>query len=353
VKSKRQTPLILVLIADLLMIAVILCTFACFHHVIPMTRSRRQAEAAIAQAAAEAASATPTPAPVETPLPEEEPETIVEDTRTEWQKRFSEHFTDEVVVTDHSYTSPNVSVTVTKTETYLEGYGYGTWPCVYYVADIYVGSLENLRSYTANNRLDHAMKQSMSEMDAGANSVISVNGDFFSLYSTGFYVRNGEIYADNSTYNSVCVLFNDGTMETYKSNSYNPQELEERGVWQAWSFGPELLDSEGHAITSAFSTTSTVNQQNPRCAVGYYEPGHYCYVVVDGRSSESKGMILWMLADLMEQLGCSRAYNLDGGGSAMMVFNHELISVPSNNDRSLSDILCVVDTDSIVSGPNK
>ena len=31
---------------------------------------------------------------------------------------------------------------------------------------------------------------------------------------------------------------------------------------------------------------------NPRSCIGYYEPGHYCFVIVDGRQKQSAGVTL-------------------------------------------------------------
>ena len=53
-------------------------------------------------------------------------------------------------------------------------------------------------------------------------------------------------------------------------------------------------------------------------------------------------MILMELADVFHNLGCKCAYNLDGGGSAVMTFNHEKFSKQSNGaDRDLGDIVYI------------
>ena len=77
---------------------------------------------------------------------------------------------------------------------------------------------------------------------------------------------------------------------------------------------------------------------NPRTAIGYYEPGHYCFVVVDGRG-ESVGVTLSSLSRLMEDLGCKAAYNLDGGDSAQLWWNGEIVSAASNTSRVIGDII--------------
>ena len=76
---------------------------------------------------------------------------------------------------------------------------------------------------------------------------------------------------------------------------------------------------------------------NPRTAIGIIDALHYLFVVSDGRTSESAGLSLYELAAFMQSLGAETAYNLDGGGSATMYFNGEVINNPTTNGRSISE----------------
>lgn len=114
-----------------------------------------------------------------------------------------------------------------------------------------------------------------------------------------------------------------------------------RGLRGAWSFGPALLDADGRAKTEF---VTTVAEANPRTAVGCYEPGHYCFVAVDGRGMEgSAGMTMAELAALFEALGCKTAYNLDGGQSSVMAWDEGRVTVnaPANGGRPVSDIIYI------------
>ena len=51
-------------------------------------------------------------------------------------------------------------------------------------------------------------------------------------------------------------------------------------------------------------------------------------VAVDGRSRHDAGLTLVELARLMVAMGCERALNLDGGGSASLVSGGLLRNVP-------------------------
>ena len=82
----------------------------------------------------------------------------------------------------------------------------------------------------------------------------------------------------------------------------------------------------------------------PRTAIGMVDENHYVFVVVDGRSTGySRGMTLIELAQLFQDLGCTVAYNFDGGGSATMYFNGELVNNPlgEGDERGTSDIVYI------------
>lgn len=338
-----------VVLTDVLLGALVLGLVVFFELGLPILQARRAEAPASPRETAQPAPAARTPAPShmpeETPAQETEPLTVEEtpeptpDPRTEWQIRFADHFSDEVIITDHSYRSPQVSITLETRQ--IESKGHTS---VYHVADIYVASLENFRTYTANNELKYFSTQDAMEMDADSHAILAISGDFYSYQPKGFLMRNGELYMDDQTYCDLCVLYLDGRIATYGRNDYKVQDILDEGIVQAWNFGPSLLDAEGHAYEK-FDVTGPVTYPNPRSALGYYEPGHYCFVVVDGRQDGySYGLTIPELAQIFEELGCSVAYNLDGGGSALMTFLHERYSRQSNGaGRELGDILLITE----------
>lgn len=338
--GRHLNPAALVFV-DLLMVGVILVTFAVFHHVLPMMISRYGNKQTLRDPSGPVYM-QPTEGDHTVPDPEATdggtgPSETLPDTRTEWQKKFADHFTDEIVKTPNSYTSPEVSVTI---ETVTVG--EGSSQTVYHVADIYVASLDNFVTSTPNNEMRAYVTQDVLKMDAAANAILSISGDFMVYQKGGFLMRNGEIYMNNTNVASICVLYEDGTMETYDGKTYDIEEVVARGAVQVWSFGPVLLDADGN-VRDSYNVSAAVSYVNPRSAVGYYEPGHYCFVVVDGRQKNySAGLTIPQLAEVFAELGCKAAYNLDGGGSAVMVFGNERYSRQSNGgDRKLGDILVI------------
>lgn len=342
-KRKKHMPIWAVVVLDLLLLGSILLTFAFFHHVLPalQTKWSRQ-EATASQPIATTPAETEAPAVTTVPVGTSEPtETATEptepDTRTEWQKKFADKFTDEVVVTENSYTSPEVSITI---ETVVIGEGYDK--ITYYVADVYVAGVENFKTYTAHGQMNYFDTQPATEMAEASNAILAISGDFLTYQKNGFLLRNGEIYAADRNF-SICVLYPDGTMETHDRGSYNIDDILAKNPLQVWSFGPVLLDGNGQ-VRDHYDVSQAVSFPNPRSAIGYYEPGHYCLVIVDGRQEgHSKGMQIPELAQVFADLGCKAAYNLDGGGTAVMLFNGEVYSRQSNGGRDLGDILLITE----------
>ena len=160
---------------------------------------------------------------------------------------------------------------------------------------------------------------------------------------------NGELLrTTRNTERDLCLIYRTGEMRTVRAQDINDAWLtaEVPKLWHIFCFGPTLLDAEGKACTT-FNTN--VQPDNPRSAIGYYEPGHYCFVQVDGRATKSGvvpgehniGLNMNRLAELMESLGCQVAYNLDGGQSSMMWFDGEIISTPFLGGRPVGDIVLI------------
>ena len=119
----------------------------------------------------------------------------------------------------------------------------------------------------------------------------------------------------------------------------------EKGAAQVYSFGPGLVEN-GSVSVSDDDEVGQSMRRNPRTAIGYIDKNHYVFVVSDGRTSESEGLSLLELGELMQSLGCELAYNLDGGGSSTMYYQGEVVNNPTTNgnsikERKVSDIVYI------------
>lgn len=242
---------------------------------------------------------------------------------------------------DWSYTSDDLQINIEKVQT-----GTGSDQITYYVADVTVADASSLRTGLADNSFGTNIIENTSDIAAANNAIFAINGDYYGFRDDGVIIRNGTVYRDSPTRDALA-LFNDGTIETYNETEVSSSELLAEGVTNTLSFGPILI--QNGEIVSDFSSVKidtnfgnrSIQDANPRTAIGMIAPNHYVFVVVDGRQDESRGMTLAELAAVMKDLGATEAYNLDGGGSSTMYFMGRVVNNPlgRNQERGVSDIL--------------
>ncbi len=241
-----------------------------------------------------------------------------------------------VVSTARSYEDENVRITLT--EQLVNG-------TTVYVADVQLSSAEYLKTAFANDTYGKNVTATTSAIAAAHNAILAVNGDYYGARERGYVIRNGIVYRDSADDADVLCIYADGTMEVVDPSTVTAQELVARGVWQAFSFGPALVE-DGTLSVSQNDEVGRAKASNPRTALGMIDPLHYVFVVSDGRTDESEGLSLYELAELLRSLGVQTAYNLDGGGSSSMVFQGELINNPTTTgnsikERGVSDIVYI------------
>lgn len=340
----RRLSLLQMFLLDFALVCVGLTVFSLFHHVIP--RMADMSNAIVVDRYAHQAPPAQTPAATATVAENVMASSVPNDSALVTQApaeptaepapvgyfgdKFADKFTSGEVFNDGQvFRNQNVNVTMS-TDTY-EG-------ATYYLADIYIRDISNLVTGLAKDRFGKNTSEKPAAIAERLGSVVAINGDYYSVHSAGVVIRNGTVFrTEVDTTMDICVLYYDGTMETISPSHFDADAAIEKGAYQAWSFGPRLLVD---GVAQEFFNT-TVSPANPRAVIGYYEPGHYCFVVVDGRNAQSQGLTIRQTSLLMESLGCKVAFNLDGGNTAQMVCGSTVINNPSG-DRNCSDIVAIV-----------
>ncbi len=243
-----------------------------------------------------------------------------------------------------SYTSSSTSLTIEKVVT-----GSGSSQVTAFVADITTSDGTLIRSAFAQDKFGTNITALPSAMASAHGAVLAINGDYYGFRDTGIVVRNGVAYRDKGARQGLA-LYQDGSMSLYDETATTAKALIADGVYNTLSFGPGLVTG-GKAIAGIDSLEIDTNFGNhsiqgnqPRTGVGLVAPGHFVWIVVDGRSSGySRGVTMTEVAQLFLDRGCQVAYNLDGGGSSVMWFNGALVNNPlgRGQERGTSDILYV------------
>ena len=242
-------------------------------------------------------------------------------------------------VTDTSYSDGNISVTLTEktvNETQV------------YVADITLSSSDYLKTALAQNSYGTNVTAKTSVTAAENNAILAVNGDYYGANSSGYVIRNGVVYRDSvreDASNGDLAIYKDGSFKIIYEDQVSADQLVQDGVVNLLAFGPSLVEN-GEISVDTNTEVGQAMSSNPRTAIGIIDENHYIIVVSDGRTSESKGLSLYQIAEVMKSYGVKTAYNLDGGGSSTLYFNGQVINKPTTggskiSERAVSDIVYI------------
>ena len=102
-----------------------------------------------------------------------------------------------------------------------------------------------------------------------------------------------------------------------------------KGVNHIISGGPYLVKNGEIFVDMTEERLTAIGGRNPRTAIGYTKDNNLILVTADGREGSSIGLTLNELANLMKNLGCVNAMNLDGGGSTVMLIKGQVVNKPA------------------------
>lgn len=263
----------------------------------------------------------------------------VSNTNSTFNTAVASQATKNAQVTDTSYSDGNISVNLTEktvNDTQI------------YVADVTLSSADYLKTALAQNSYGTNVTAKTSVTAAENNAILAVNGDYYGANSSGYVIRNGVVYRDSvreDASNGDLAIYKDGSFKIIYENQILADQLVQDGVVNLLAFGPSLVEN-GEISVGINTEVGQAMASNPRTAIGIIDENHYIIVVSDGRTSESKGLSLYQMAEVMKSYGVKTAYNLDGGGSSTLYFNGQVINKPTTggskiSERAVSDIVYI------------
>lgn len=207
--------------------------------------------------------------------------------------------------------------------------------CTAYVTHIYTNDFEQITTDSWGEAEDSRSTAKPEDIAKKFGIIFGQSTDFFSYDSRkGIVIRKGEIFSDH-VQNSMLAIYPDGTFVTYeKDDNVSVDKLIKEGVNTTLASGPVLV-RDGVLSKSSLGNNPAV--RSSRSAIGMVEPGHYVSIVVEGRSSESRGLTTVALGELFADEGCKVAYNLEGN-KASLTFLDNTVYV-CNKNHKIPDML--------------
>ena len=230
-RKKHNSLTIILIISAILLLAALIALFVFF--ILPSGKDVLHPQPVTEKVHVLAITPTPTAVPTEVPSPTPSPSDTPVPTAVPTPKGllggrfdvFSD--ADEPVMTEETYRSKNVSITVTK---YSE-HPYKKSRLVYFVADIYLQDISSLRT-AAGKGFDRVGTKLIVPFSRDVNALVAINGDFYTAESKTTYVlRNGVLYRPKTFHHrDVLILYTDGSMETLDGETFDPS-MEIKDAW--------------------------------------------------------------------------------------------------------------------------
>ena len=216
--------------------------------------------------------------------------------------------------------------------------------CVYTFSEVKIADASQFRRFLADGKYNSGVLYTTTEMSTSVNAVVAASGDYYGYRSIGIVVNDSHVYRGRGHLLDTCYIDNNGDLLfTYAGEITNDEAaqkfVDDNNVRFSLCFGPVMvLDGE-------FCVPNTYNSgeiNNPYARAALCQMGQLHYVVV-AANFEDIYYHVPTVADFgrnLQALGIPTAYALDGGQTAAIVMDDQLINAVSyGSQREISDII--------------
>lgn len=215
---------------------------------------------------------------------------------------------------------------------------------VYTFSEVKVSDPSQFRRHLAGGEYGSEMQYLTTEMAASVNAVVASAGDFYRFRDFGAVVYDGVARRVEGTYAETCYIDRQGDLHfTYAGEVLTVEDVQafvdEHDIQFSLAFGPVLVD-EYELVEHSWYGVGEINEGYARAALCQMAPLHYIIVTANTTGAYQDIPTVATFAKNIAATGCRMAYCLDGGQTATIVMNDQLINRPVyGQQRKISDII--------------
>lgn len=213
---------------------------------------------------------------------------------------------------------------------------------VYTISEVKIADASQFRRFVADGEYGSYSKYYPSEMATSVNAVMATNADFYIYWGTGIVVYDGKLmrYAGRSM--DSCFIDENGDLLFAHMGQLTGKEniekfIDENNIRFSLAFGPIFIEN-GELVDIKFPyPVGEGNMHDTRMALCQRDTLHYMLVTSTQEKSYGRNHNWWEFSENLLELGCKMAYNLDGGQSATVVMDGQVLN--HVKQRQTSDII--------------
>lgn len=234
-------------------------------------------------------------------------------------------------VTDALISSDYISVEVKRSEEYKTSY--------------LVTRVKHLKPYVnftnGTNKDPYKNNKNVIDYMKGTNKLLAINSGL-----RGVTVKDRVNFINENTASNegwyILGIKPDGSLKAYPRLMTAAEIINDgcRDAVNIWL--PLVLKGSKFDIANIDSNSEDydyiINGSHPRQVIGTMPDGSYIIVTSDGRMKGEKGFTIEELQQIMLDLGCVDAYNLDGGASTQTVIGKRLLNRKLSESRTIGTV---------------
>lgn len=218
--------------------------------------------------------------------------------------------------------------------------------CIYSFAEVKVGHPSQFRRFMSGGEYGSGVLYTASEMAASVNAVTASSADYYAYRPQGCIVYNGNVCKVHGNYLDVCFIDDKGDMlfERAKSPRIKNKDtvaeyVKENNIRFSLTFGPVLIEN-GENVCPGYYQLGELGGRYSRAALCQQEALHYIVVTANTEEGHMIMPTVPELAQNLQAMGVQKAYALDGGQTATLIANNEIVnSISYGSERKISDII--------------
>lgn len=215
--------------------------------------------------------------------------------------------------------------------------------CVYTFAEVKIAHPSQFRRFLSEGKYDSGVLHTTTEMSESINAVVASSGDYYGYRTIGIVVNNGQVYRGRGHFLDTCYIDENGDLLfTYAGDILDTQTaqdyVDEHNVRFSLSFGPVMILDGKYCVPNSYNS-GEINHPYARAALCQMDSLHYVVVTANTEDPYYSVPTVGQFGQRLQEMGIPKAYAIDGGQTAAIAMNNELINTVSyGSQREISDI---------------
>ena len=216
--------------------------------------------------------------------------------------------------------------------------------CCYTFSEVKIADASQFRRYFTENSFSSGIRSQPSDMATTVNAVVAMSGDFCTTRDLGIVVYQRELYRVHGRYMDNLFIDSNGDFHFSPKDTIFDEDtarayIRENDIVFSLAFGPILVDNGVNVAPGAY-VVGEIDDYYSRGAIAQLGDKHYLLVSVNRERPYYPGITTRALAAVLADMGCPKAYALDGGQTVTLIMNDRVINnTDYGSQRQISDII--------------